>query len=238
MDPTSCSWSRRRARSPRSEASLERARTALADHALQFDDSERLPVTVSVGVCTFPDHGESVTDLLTTAALTLQEAKASGGDAIRFAGQQAEPEPQTRTFDVYQGLIFAVDTKDRYTKRHSEDVARYGVFLAEQMGARPESIQTIRRRRPAARRRQDRHPGPHPAQARQAHRGGVRDRPAARRARRPDRPRPARRRARSAPAIRHHHERWDGTRLSRPAGRRRTSRSSRASWRSPTPSRR
>ncbi len=123
---------------------LEGARTALADHALQFDTSERLPLTVSIGVCTFPDHGESVTDLLTTTALTLQEAKASGGDAIRFAGQQAEPEPQTRTFDVYQGLIVAVDTKDRYTKRHSGDVARYSVFLAEQMNAEPEFVQTIR----------------------------------------------------------------------------------------------
>jgi diguanylate cyclase (GGDEF)-like protein len=123
---------------------LERAHTALADHALQFDSSERLPLTVSVGFCTFPDHGESVTELLTTAALTLQEAKASGGDAIRYAGQDAAAEPETRTFDVYQGLIFAVDTKDRYTKRHSGDVARYSVFLAEQIKAEPEFIQTIR----------------------------------------------------------------------------------------------
>jgi diguanylate cyclase (GGDEF)-like protein len=123
---------------------LERARTALADHALQFDSSERLPLTVSVGVCTFPDHGESVTELLTTAALTLQESKASGGDAIRYAGQDAVPEPETRTFDVYQGLIFAVDTKDRYTKRHSGDVARYTVFLAERMGAQPDFIHTVR----------------------------------------------------------------------------------------------
>ena len=123
---------------------LEQAHTALADHALQFDASERLPLTVSVGFCTFPDHGESVTELLTTAALTLQEAKASGGDAIRYAGQDAAAEPETRTFDVYQGLIFAVDTKDRYTKRHSGDVARYSVFLAERMGAEPDFIQTIR----------------------------------------------------------------------------------------------
>ena len=85
-----------------------------------------------------------MTELLTTAALTLQEAKASGGDAIRYAGQDVAPEPETRTFDVYQGLIFAVDTKDRYTKRHSGDVARYSVFLAERMGAQPEFIQTVR----------------------------------------------------------------------------------------------
>jgi HD-GYP domain-containing protein (c-di-GMP phosphodiesterase class II) len=85
-----------------------------------------------------------VTELLTTTALTLQEAKAGGGDTIRYAGEHADPEPTSRTFDVYQGLIFAVDTKDRYTKRHSGDVARYSVFLAERMGVEPDFINIVR----------------------------------------------------------------------------------------------
>jgi diguanylate cyclase (GGDEF)-like protein len=123
---------------------LERMRAVLVDHSLQFDASERLPLTVSAGVCLFPDHADSVTALLTVMALTLQEAKSSGGDAVRVAGRPVESEPETRTFDVFQGLIFAVDTKDRYTKQHSEDVARYGVFLAERMGLAPELVATIR----------------------------------------------------------------------------------------------
>ena len=126
------------------DAVLEAARTTLVDRSLQFDTSERLPLTVSAGVCTFPAHGSSVTELLTTAALTLQEAKASGGDSIRYAGDHAESEPTSRTFDVYQGLVFAIDTKDRYTKRHSGDVARYSVFLAERIGSDPEFIRTVR----------------------------------------------------------------------------------------------
>jgi diguanylate cyclase (GGDEF)-like protein len=123
---------------------LERLRSVLVDHALQFEASERLPLTVSAGVCLYPDHADSVTALLTVMALTLQEAKASGGDAIRVAGRSLEAEPETRTFDVFQGLIFAVDTKDRYTKQHSEDVARYGVFLAQQLDLAPEVVATIR----------------------------------------------------------------------------------------------
>ena len=123
---------------------LERMRAVLVDHSLQFEASERLPLTVSAGVCLFPDHADSVTALLTVMALTLQEAKASGGDAVRVAGRPSESEPGTRTFDVFQGLIFAVDTKDRYTKQHSEDVARYGVFLAERLGLAPELVATIR----------------------------------------------------------------------------------------------
>ena len=123
---------------------LEQLRATLADHALQFGASERLPLTISAGVCIYPDHADSVTALLTVVAVTLQEAKASGGDDIRVAGRADEAEPEARSFDVFQGLIFAVDTKDRYTKQHSEDVARYGVFLARRLGLDPEVVATIR----------------------------------------------------------------------------------------------
>jgi diguanylate cyclase (GGDEF)-like protein len=123
---------------------LQRLRSMLVDHSLQFDASERLPLTVSAGVCLYPDHADSVTALLTAMAMTLQEAKASGGDAVRVAGQASANPAETRTFDVFQGLIFAVDTKDRYTKQHSEDVARYGVFLARRLGLHEELVETIR----------------------------------------------------------------------------------------------
>ena len=120
------------------------------------------------------------------------EAKASGGDATRFAGREAEAAASTSTFDVFQGLILAVDTKDRYTKRHSEDVARYAVFLAQQLELDDELIHILRvtgllhdvgkigipdhiLRKPGC-----------------ADRRRVPDRQAARRARRRDRPRPPR----------------------------------------------
>jgi HD-GYP domain-containing protein (c-di-GMP phosphodiesterase class II) len=85
-----------------------------------------------------------VTLLLAAAARTLEEAKASGGDAVRVAGAVAPDEPIASAFDVLQGLVRAVDTKDRYTKRHSEDVSRYGVFLAQRLALEPELVETIR----------------------------------------------------------------------------------------------
>jgi diguanylate cyclase (GGDEF)-like protein len=83
-------------------------------------------------------------DLLSGAAITLQEAKTSGGDAVRVAGPGFDIPAEIRTFDVYQGLVLAVDGKDRYTKRHSEDVARYAVFLAGRIGLEPDLIGSIR----------------------------------------------------------------------------------------------
>jgi diguanylate cyclase (GGDEF)-like protein len=126
------------------EPAIDRVRVALADLSLQFEATERLPITISAGLSTYPDHGTSVTTLLAAVARTLQEAKASGGDAVRVTGLEAATQGQNASFDVLQGLVHAVDTKDRYTKRHSEDVARYGVFLAGRIGVDPEVVATIR----------------------------------------------------------------------------------------------
>jgi diguanylate cyclase (GGDEF)-like protein len=127
------------------EPAVDHLRTALVDLSLQFESTERLPVTVSGGICTYPEHGSSVTVLLAATARTLEEAKASGGDRVVVAGARADEEDArtASSFDVLQGLVFAVDTKDRYTKRHSEDVARYAVFLAERVGLDPEAVRSI-----------------------------------------------------------------------------------------------
>jgi diguanylate cyclase (GGDEF)-like protein len=125
------------------EAAIGRLRSELQDASVQFGDSEALPISASVGICAYPEHAASVTDLLSTAAVALSEAKASGGDGVRVAQTGEEERVVTGSFDVLQGLVIAVDTKDRYTKRHSEDVARYAVFLAQRLGLDPEMLRTI-----------------------------------------------------------------------------------------------
>jgi HD-GYP domain-containing protein (c-di-GMP phosphodiesterase class II) len=110
--------------------------------SLQFEASERLPITISAGICTFPINGESVTTLLSTASRTLDEARVSGGDNVRVAQADDVPLEEAVRFDVLESLVIAVDTKDHYTRRHSEDVARYAGFLAEQLGL-DESVRTV-----------------------------------------------------------------------------------------------
>ena len=126
------------------EAAIARLRAGLADVSVQFGESERMPVSASVGICAYPEHAASVTDLLTAAAVAVGEAKTSGGDAVRVARAGDDSGSGSGSFDVLQGLVIAVDTKDRYTKRHSEDVARYAVFLAERLGLDEEIQRTIR----------------------------------------------------------------------------------------------
>jgi diguanylate cyclase (GGDEF)-like protein len=127
------------------EPAIERLRVGLQESSLEVDSPDRLPITVSAGIAGYPLDGGSLTVLLATVAATLGEAKASGGDAVRVAGAaDADGAGGSSGFDVLQGLVFAVDTKDRYTKRHSEDVARYAVFLAGQLSLDDATIGTIR----------------------------------------------------------------------------------------------
>jgi diguanylate cyclase (GGDEF)-like protein len=127
------------------EAQMKQLRKRLDETSVRFGRSERLPVTVSVGVAHFPFHADAVTQLLSEATIALGEAKGSGGDAVRVAGAwDKEPGARRTSFDILQGLVVAVDTKDRYTKRHSEDVARYALFLADQLTLDDQLRDTIR----------------------------------------------------------------------------------------------
>jgi diguanylate cyclase (GGDEF)-like protein len=125
------------------QGAADRLRAGLQAVSVQFGDSERLPVSVSVGISVFPEHATSVTDLLSAAAVAVSEAKASGGDTVQVTRIGDEEQVVAGRFDVLQGLVIAVDTKDRYTKRHSEDVARYAVFLAERLGLDEEMRSTL-----------------------------------------------------------------------------------------------
>jgi diguanylate cyclase (GGDEF)-like protein/putative nucleotidyltransferase with HDIG domain len=112
-------------------AAMKRVQMALDTASLQFDGSEQLPLTVSVGVTYFPFHATGVNEVLSAATIALGEAKAGGGNRTVIADAwTSEPKPAQSAFDVLQGLVVAIDNKDRYTKRHSEDVACYALFLA------------------------------------------------------------------------------------------------------------
>jgi diguanylate cyclase (GGDEF)-like protein len=123
-------------------AAARRLRERLEALHLELPDSEPLPVTVSVGIAYFPFHAGSVTELISVVGRALGEAKEAGGNGTAIAGAwSSEPEAPYSSFDVLQGLVLAVDRKDRYTKLHSEDVATYALYLAERVGL-PEDLRS------------------------------------------------------------------------------------------------
>ena len=128
----------------RLEGALAGFRRHLKDTSVQFGQSEHLPVTFSAGIAACPEQADNVTELLSSATMALTEAKSAGGDLVRVADRTVDERADARGFDVLHGLVIAVDNKDRYTKRHSEDVARYASFIARQAGLDEEFQSTVR----------------------------------------------------------------------------------------------
>jgi diguanylate cyclase (GGDEF)-like protein/putative nucleotidyltransferase with HDIG domain len=115
---------------------MEAARRELAEVVLPADAGDRLPLTVSVGIGVAPLHGRTATELLSAVAVSLGEAKTGGGDQLVVSQLSYAELAQERwsTFSILDGLVNAVDARDRYTRHHSEDVARYALFLAQEVG--------------------------------------------------------------------------------------------------------
>jgi diguanylate cyclase (GGDEF)-like protein/putative nucleotidyltransferase with HDIG domain len=117
-------------------ARLEAARSRLEESGLDASGGEVMPLSVSAGVVVAPLHGRTPIELVSAASMALGEAKSAGGNQVligRLSYAEFIQERRT-TFSVLDGLLNAIDIRDRYTRRHSEDVARYALFLARQLG--------------------------------------------------------------------------------------------------------
>jgi diguanylate cyclase (GGDEF)-like protein/putative nucleotidyltransferase with HDIG domain len=124
---------------------VERVRSGLAASPLRFEGAEPLTVTVSGGIASYPEHAASASELLAVAGVMLAEARTGGGDRVRVdAPEQSDPPERWQAFSVLEGLVVAVDAKDRYTRRHSQQVARYAVGLAESTGSDEQFVEVVR----------------------------------------------------------------------------------------------
>jgi diguanylate cyclase (GGDEF)-like protein/putative nucleotidyltransferase with HDIG domain len=115
---------------------LEAVCSRLEVVGLDTRGGDAMPLTVSVGVGVSPLHGRTPMELVSAVSMALGEAKSAGGNQVligRLSYAELTQERRT-TFSVLDGLLNAVDMRDRYTRRHSEDVARYALFLARQLG--------------------------------------------------------------------------------------------------------
>ena len=109
------------------------------------DDSggSSIPINISIGVALFPGEAAERSAALELADERLRRAKTGGAiemesDIIRrIAGKAVEG------FSMLDALVTSVDNKDRYTRKHSEDVARYSVMIAREMNWSNEEIETV-----------------------------------------------------------------------------------------------
>jgi len=119
----------------RAKVVAERIRRRLSEQGVHMDGGQRLPLRLSMGIAVCPQDSTNRDELLAYADASLFESKRAGGDAVTLANRQPGElfAYQNTTMGVLDGLVRAVDKKDRYTKSHSEENAEYAMMLGRAM---------------------------------------------------------------------------------------------------------
>jgi len=112
----------------------------------QINEDRVIPIGISVGIAMYPVDGKNRHELLMIADRNLYEAKVSGaGIAASTDEQRTNRALKAHTsFETLDALITAVDNKDRYTRKHSEEVTEYALWIAEEMGLSEDSMRQLR----------------------------------------------------------------------------------------------
>ena len=102
-----------------------------------------IPIGLSVGVAMFPSEAPTRLAVMQIADERLLRAKSGAGadaEALRVRGVLRD---SVQGFSMLDALVTAVDAKDRYTRRHSEDVMAYCLQIAQRLGLSEEDRHTL-----------------------------------------------------------------------------------------------
>jgi len=112
------------------------------------------PVTISFGVASFPEHGQTAGSLLRAADEALYASKRNGRDrsvlhspALRSAPGGEGPARDVageRFVAVVLDLAEAVDLRFSGSARHSETVGRYAAMMARELGLSEQRVERVR----------------------------------------------------------------------------------------------
>jgi diguanylate cyclase (GGDEF)-like protein len=117
-----------------------------AGQGVQFHEGDRIPVRMSYGIASYPDHGDSRHELLAAADANLYESKLLGGKIVGRSQAERERGELRRlgTFGLLESLVTSVDNKDHYTRAHTENVTDYALLLATELGFSEDVRRTLR----------------------------------------------------------------------------------------------
>jgi len=123
----------------------ERIHATAAARPYEAADGGLIPLRLSVGVASYPHDGDSAHALLSVADERMYAAKRSGTGVQGPARTTEEQAQQTvGGFGTLEALVAAVDNKDSYTAKHSDQVAQFAILLARQVGVSQEMLRTLR----------------------------------------------------------------------------------------------
>jgi diguanylate cyclase (GGDEF)-like protein/putative nucleotidyltransferase with HDIG domain len=145
---------------------LERIRTKIQEIKVR----ENVSMTVSCGVAqSKPDFSDSSSDVIRRADLALYEAKSAGRNCVKLWNKQMSQALKAGDIEFERikklkmrvaglseqaekmfiqsiwGLVQALEAKDPYARKHSENVMHYAVVIAEMMNISRRQMDVLRR---------------------------------------------------------------------------------------------
>ncbi len=115
--------------------------------------SRAMPITVSIGIASWPTDGVMKEEIIARADAALYRAKQAGRNRTCLSSEldkpetskiSAELETRPRALSIIYALAATVDAKDHYTYGHSRKVSDYSVAMAEALDLPQDRIATIR----------------------------------------------------------------------------------------------
>ena len=121
-----------------------------------FEVSDGSPVSIRIacGVSTFPEDGTSISELLGVADERLYGAKRAGklmldleeeSALVQLSAIEGDGSPPNlwQGLSVFESLVAAIDSKDKYTRRHTQAVWRYSMKLVDELNLPPDLRQAL-----------------------------------------------------------------------------------------------
>ncbi len=131
----------------------EKIRSAVIKSEFLQNQCDGFPITVSLGLASYPHHSKSPLDLLNKADRAMYFAKQNGRNQTYIYNEKIESFLATNNesfmkkevlLDSALAFAAAIDAKDKYTGKHSEMVTKYSLLLAEKLHLSEEDKYSIR----------------------------------------------------------------------------------------------
>jgi diguanylate cyclase (GGDEF)-like protein/putative nucleotidyltransferase with HDIG domain len=126
-------------------ALIARLQGSLKNRDFTVEGGQNIPIKMSYGIATYPFDGRKESELLAAADANLYRSKRKGGDqATASGGDKHRRNTPIGVFTVLDGLVTTVDNKDRYTRKHSDDVTEYSLALASKLRLSMDTQRSLR----------------------------------------------------------------------------------------------
>lgn len=118
---------------------------ALEKSHYSSQNGTRLPVTVSIGISSYPADGKNTEELFSLADAAMYKAKHSGGNqySLPSASREEVIKENNAAFDAIMGLLMAVDSRDQYTLKHSQEVTIRACALARELKLSKKEVDSL-----------------------------------------------------------------------------------------------